>query len=302
MSDADWVIEGFEQNRTRLRAIAYRMLGSLAEAEDAVQDVWLRASSSDAAGVANLDAWLTTITARVCLNALRSRTTRHEEPAGVHVPDPVVSPAERMSPEDAALLSESVGLALQVVLDALAPAERLALVLHDLFGLPFEEIAPLVGRSPANTRQLASRARRRVRAAEAPDPDLSRQRRVVDAFFAAAHGGDLDALVEVLDPDVVLRSDGGTAFQAGSTVLHGAAAVAGWTRLIAQPSAVKRPALVNGAAGVVATLYGRPVAVIGFTVAGGKIVAIDALLDPERLALLDLADFDHPSSARMASA
>src|SRR5215468_5436117 len=211
MTEPDWLAEGFEQNRARLRAVAYRMLGSLAEAEDAVQEAWLRASRSDATGVDNLAGWLTTIVARVCLNALRSRRARREDPLGVHVPDPVIGRADGTNPEDEALLADSVGLALQVVLDTLTPAERLAFVLHDLFDLPFDEVAPIVGRSSAAARQLASRARRRVRGADvhAPDPDIGRQREVVDAFFAAARRGDFDALVTVLDPEVVERIDAG---------------------------------------------------------------------------------------------
>jgi len=291
MSEADWLTEGFEQNRPRLRAVAYRMLGSVAEADDAVQEAWLRLSRSDASGVDNLSAWLTTIVARVCLNALRSRNARREEPMGVHVPDPVVSRADTPSPEDEALLADSVGLALNVVLETLAPAERLAFVLHDMFDLPFDEIGPMVGRSPAAARQLASRARRRVRGADvqAPDSDISRQREAVDAFFAAAHNGDFDALVAVLHPDVVLRSDGGTALPAASMVLRGAAAVARRTLEIALPTAPKRPVLVNGAAGVVIILGDRPVAILGFTVARGKIVEIDAIIDPDRLGGLDPA-------------
>ena len=291
MTEPEWLAEGFEQNRARLRAVAYRMLGSLAEADDAVQEAWLRLSRADASGVDNLGAWLTTIVARVCLNELRSRRTRREEPMGVHVPDPVISRADGTNPEEEALLADSVGLALHVVLETLTPAERLAFVLHDMFDLPFDEIAPMVGRSPATARQLASRARRRVRGADvrAPDPDAARQREVVNAFFAAAHRGDFDALVAVLDPDVVLRSDGGTARPEVSLVLRGAAAVAGQALMIAHPTAPKRPVLVNGAAGVVVTLEGQPVAVIGFTVSRGKIVEIDAIADPERLGRLDLS-------------
>ncbi len=294
MAESDWLAEGFEKNRTRLRAVAYRMLGSLAEADDAVQEAWLRLTRSDASGVDNLGGWLTTIVARVCLNVLRSRVARREEPMGVHVPDPVISRAGGTSPEDEALLADSVGLALQVVLETLTPAERLAFVLHDMFDLPFDEIAPMVGRSPATARQLASRARRRVRGADvqAPDPDVARQREVVDAFFAAAHRGDFDALVAVLDPDVVLRSDGGTAYPDASLVLHGAAAVAGRALMVAQPSALKRPALVNGAAGVVVTMRGQPVAVMGFTVSRGKIAEIDVIIDPGRLLRLDLPILD----------
>jgi len=294
MAESDWLAEGFEQNRPRLKAVAYRMLGSLAEADDAVQEAWLRLSRSDASGVDNLSAWLTTIVARVCLNVLRSRNTRREEPMGVNVPDPVISRVDGTSPEDKALLADSVGLALLVVLQTLTPAERLAFVLHDMFDLPFDEIAPIVGRSPATARQLASRARRRVRGAgvQAPDPDVARQREVVDAFLTAAHQGDFDALLEVLDPDVVLRSDGGTARPDISGVLRGAAAVASGALMTARPSALERPALVNGAAGVVVTAGGQPVAVIGFTVSRGKIVEIDAVADPERLLRLDLSVLD----------
>ena len=294
MAESDWLAEGFEQNRPRLKAVAYRMLGSLAEADDAVQEAWLRLSRSDASGVDNLSAWLTTIVARVCLNVLRSRNTRREEPMGVNVPDPVISRVDGTSPVDKALLADSVGLALLVVLQTLTPAERLAFVLHDMFDLPFDEIAPIVGRSPATARQLASRARRRVRGAgvQAPDPDVARQREVVDAFLAAAHQGNFDALLAVLDPDVVLRSDGGTARPDISGVLRGAAAVASGALMTARPSALERPALVNGAAGVVVTAGGQPVAVIGFTVSRGKIVEIDAVADPERLLRLDLSVLD----------
>jgi RNA polymerase sigma-70 factor, ECF subfamily len=294
MSESASMEEGFERNRTRLRAVAYRMLGSLAEADDAVQEAWLRLSRSDAADVRNLDAWLTTIVVRVCLNALRSRNSRHEELMGVHVPDPIITRTDGTSPEDEALLADSVGLALQVVLETLAPAERLALVLHDMFDLTFDEIAPMVGRTPVATRQLASRARRRVRDADvrSPDPDIGRQREVVDAFFAAAHRGELDALVAVLDPDVVVRVDGGTARREASTVLRGAAAVAGGTLEIARSSVPKRPVLVNGAAGVVVILDSQLIAVMGFTVSRGKIVEIDAVVDPERLRRFDLPTLD----------
>jgi RNA polymerase sigma factor (sigma-70 family) len=295
MTESDWLVEGFEKNRTRLRAVAYRMLGSLAEADDAVQEAWLRLSRSDASDVDNLGAWLTTIVARVCLNVLRSRNARREEPLDVHVPDPVISRADGTNPEDEALLADSVGLALHVVLETLTPAERLAFVLHDMFGVPFEEIAPIVGRSPATSRQLASRARRRVRGADArvPDPDVARQREVVDAFYAAARRGDFDALVALLDPDVVARADGGTAYPELSLVAHGAAAVAGHSLRIHHPSALIRPALVNGAAGVVVFLAGQPVAVVGFTVSRGKIAEINAIADPERIRGYDLAVLDH---------
>ena len=289
MASPEWLTEGFEKNRGRLRAVAYRMLGSLAEADDAVQEAWLRVARADASDVDNLSAWLTTIVARISLNMLRSRNTRREEPLDTHVPDPVITRADGPSPEDEAVMADSVGLALQVVLETLTPAERLAFVLHDTFGLPFEEIAPMVGRSPAAARQLASRARRRVRGADVPDRDVARQREVVDAFFAAAHSGDFDALVAVLDPHVVSRIDGGTGGVVASGVLHGAATVARQTLAIASSSAPKHPVLVNGAAGVVITLGGRPVAVMGFTVSGGKIVEINSITDPDRIRRLDLA-------------
>jgi RNA polymerase sigma-70 factor (ECF subfamily) len=285
MDDREWLADRFEEHRPRLRAVAYRMLGSLTEADDAVQDTWLRLSRAGAGEVENLGGWLTTIVARVCLNMLRSRTTRREEPLDARLPDPVVSRERALQPEEEALLADSVGLALLVVLDSLSPAERLAFVLHDMFELPFEEIAPMVGRTPAAARQLASRARRRVRGAElpAPDPDLARQRGVVDAFFRAARGGDFDALVSVLDPDVVLRSDFGARRPAASRVTRGAAAVARQALLGALPTAHLHPALVNGAAGVVVTVRGRPFAVLGFTVTEGRIVEIDAIADPERV-------------------
>jgi len=291
MTECDWLAERFEQNRTRLRAVAYRMLGSFAEAEDAVQEAWLRASKADASSVDNISAWLTTIVARVCLNMLRSRRARHEEPMGVHVPDPVISSADGTSPEDEVLLADAVGIALQVVLDTLTPAERLAFVLHDMFGLSFDEIAQVVGRSPATARQLASRARRRVRGADvhAPDADIASQREVVEAFFAAAHRGDLHALVAVLDPDVVVRTDCGAAFAELSGVRRGAADVARQALAIANPAIPKLPVLVNGAAGVVAMLGGELGAVMAFTVSGGKVVEINAIIDPDRLRALDLS-------------
>jgi RNA polymerase sigma factor (sigma-70 family) len=286
MDEKDWLADRFEEHRAHLRAVAYRMLGSLAEADDAVQDTWLRLSRSGTSEVENLGGWMTTIVARVCLNILRSRNVRREEPLGVYLPDPVIE-----SPEEEALLADSVSLALLVVLDTLAPAERLAFVLHDMFELPFEQIAPMVGRSPAAARQLASRARRRVKGAEipAPDADLARQRQVVDAFFQAARGGDFDALVALLDPNVVLRSDAGARRPAASVVIRGAAAVArqalgggsGGDRV--RQAALIRPALVNGAAGVVITVRGRPLAVMGFTVVDGRIVEIDTIADPERV-------------------
>ena len=290
MDENEWLADRFEAHRAHLRAVAYRMLGSLTEADDAVQDTWLRLSRSGASEVDNLGGWLTTIVARVCLNMLRSRNVRREESSGVHLPDPVVSPIGELQPEEEALLADSVGLALLVVLDTLAPAERLAFVLHDMFELPFEEIAPMVGRTPAAARQLASRARRRVKGTEvpAPDPDLTRQREVVDAFFLAAREGDFDTLVAVLDPDIVLRVDAGAKRPAASMVIHGAAAVArqalsGLQPILGRPVVHLRPALVNGAAGVVVTLGGQPMTVMGFTVAEGKIAEIDASADPERV-------------------
>ena len=285
MDENEWLADRFEDHRAHLLAVAYRMLGSLTEADDAVQDTWLRLSRSGAGDVENLGGWLTTIVARVCLNMLRSRTTRREEALGVHLPDPVISPPGVLQPDEEAVLADSVGLALLVVLDTLSPAERLAFVLHDLFQLPFEEIAPMVGRSPTAARQLASRARRRVKGADlpAPDPDLARQRDVVDAFFLAARGGDLDALVALLDPDVVLRADFGARRPAASRVVRGAAAVARQAVLGALPGADLHPALVNGAAGAVVTVGGRPFAVLGFTVAEGRILEIDAIADPDRV-------------------
>jgi RNA polymerase sigma factor (sigma-70 family) len=285
MDENEWLAERFEEHRPHLRAVAYRMLGSLTEADDAVQDSWLRLSRAGASEVENLGGWLTTIVARVCLNMLRSRNTRREESIGVHIPDPVVRAEGVLQPEEEVILADSVGLALLVVLDTLSPAERLAFVLHDMFQLPFEEIAPMVGRSPAAARQLASRARRRVKGAEvpAPDPDLARQRDVVDAFFRAARGGDFDALVTLLHPDVVLRADFGARRPDASRVIHGAAAVARQSLMGALPAARLHPALVNGAAGVVVTVRGRPFAVMGFTIAEGKIVEIDAIADPERV-------------------
>jgi RNA polymerase sigma factor (sigma-70 family) len=285
MDEHQWLAERFEEHRPRLRAVAYRMLGSLAEADDAVQDTWLRLSRTGAGEVENLGGWLTTVIARVCLNMLRSRTARREEPLEARLPDPVISPEGAHQPDEEALLADSVGLALLVVLDTLTPAERLAFVLHDMFDLPFEQIAPMVGRSPAAARQLASRARRRVRGAElpAPDPDLARQRAVVDAFFRAARGGDFDALVNLLHPDVVLRSDFGARRPAAPRVVRGPAAVAGQALRGVLPAAELQPALVNGAAGVVVTVAGRPFAVLGFTVVEGRIVEIDAIADPGRV-------------------
>jgi RNA polymerase sigma factor (sigma-70 family) len=285
----DWLVERFEEHRTRLRAVAYRMLGSVSDANDAVQEAWLRVSRADTSDVENLGGWLTTVVARVCLNMLRAREQRREEPLDVRMPDPIVSEPNGMDPEHEALLADSVGLALLVVFETLAPAERVAFVLHDMFAVPFEDIARMIGRSPAATRQLASRARRRVQGqAPAPDPDLARQREVVDAFFTAARDGDLDALVSVLHPDVVLRADGGATRARHTAAIHGAQAVARQAITFGRLSPFARPALINGAAGVVVAAHGRPLSVMGFTVTDGRIVAIDVLADPERLRALDL--------------
>jgi RNA polymerase sigma factor (sigma-70 family) len=289
VDEHDWLAERFEEQRTRLRAVAYRMLGSVSEADDAVQDAWLRVSRADASSVDNLAGWLTTVVARVCLNLLRSRERRREEPFQVHVPDPIISPESGVDPEHEALLADSVGLALLVVLETLAPAERLAFVLHDMFAVPFEEIAPMIERSPAATRQLASRARRRVQGqAPTPDADLTRQREVVDAFFAAARDGDFDTLVAVLDPDVVLRADGGTARTRPTVVLRGARSVAAQAVTAARLAPFVRPALINGTAGVVVPVGGRVFSIMSFTVVHGKIVTIEVLYDPERLAGLTI--------------
>ena len=286
--ESSGLAERFDEQRTRLRAVAYRMLGSLSEADDAVQETWLRFSRADVSDVDNLGGWLTIVVSRVCLNVLRSRTTRREDPLDPHVPDPIVTSAEQVDPEHEAVLADSVGLALLVVLELLPPAERLAFVLHDMFALPFAEIAPLVGRTPAATRQLASRARRRVRgAAPAADDDRDRQRQVVDAFFAAARDGDFEGLVALLDPGVVLRADRGP--QPGAShALRGPAAVAGQAMMFAAEERVLQPVLVNGTAGVVVIIDDQPVSVMAFTVTGGRIVTIDALSDPERLRRLDL--------------
>ena len=291
MDDNDWLAEQFEEHRTRLRAVAYRMLGSLGEADDAVQEAWIRLSRTDAAAIENLGGWLTTVVSRICLNVLRSRRTRPEQPLDVHVPDPIVSHSDAVDPEHQALLADSVGLALLVVLDALTPAERLAFVLHDMFAVPFDEVATIAGRSPEAVRQLASRARRRVQGAPTvPDGDLTRQREVVDAFFAAARGGNFDALVALLDPDVEIRSDGGAARPRATRIVRGAAEVASSALSFAQPARSVRPVLVNGAAGaVIVGPREQPFAVIAFTVIGDRIAAINAVADPDRLARLDLS-------------
>ncbi|MEU9607638.1 sigma-70 family RNA polymerase sigma factor [Streptomyces sp. NPDC048057] len=291
MDEKDFLADRFEAHRGHLHAVAYRMLGSTSEADDAVQEAWLRVGRHGADDVENLGGWLTTIVGRVCLNMLRSRNQRAEEPLGVRLPDPVVSRAEPRGPEQEAVLADSVGLALLVVLETLAPAERLAFVLHDLFAVPFDEIAPIVGRTPAATRQLASRARRRVQGTPAPDADLARQRAVVDAFLTAARGGDFAGLLAILDPDVVVRTDWG-ALRPGE-VVRGADAVAGSAITYSRLAGSTRPALVNGAAGFVSyDRNGTPFSVLAFTIADGKVMEIDALSGPDRLAGVDLTVLD----------
>jgi len=292
MSEQDWLARRFEEHRHHLGAIAYRMLGSVNEAEDAVQEAWLRLSGSEPGEIENLSGWLTTVVARVSLNMLRSRAVRREEPLSPHLPDPIVDRADGVDPEHEALLADSVGLALLVVLETLTPPERLAFVLHDMFGVPFEEIAELLDRSPQAARQLASRARRRVQAQPTtPDVDVRAQREVVNAFLAAARVGDFDALVATLDPDVVVRADGGAA-PAASVEVRGALNVA--RRVVMWPSVdlVMHPALVNGAAGVVATRNGVVFTIVSIIVRNGKIAEMDFLADPERLARLDLTSLD----------
>ena len=288
MREHDDLADGFEANRPHLRAVAYRMLGSVNDADDAVQEAWLRLNRSDTSAIENLGGWLTTVVARVSLDMLRSRTSRREQPLGTHVPQPIISREDDVDPEQEALLADSVGLALLVVLETLSPAERLAFVLHDMFAVPFDEIAPIVGRSPTAARQLASRARRRVRGAvPEPDADRVRQREVVDAFLAAARGGDFDALLAVLDPDVVLRVDRGAL--ATSREVRGASAVVEQARTFARLARFARPARVNGSAGFVVASPTGPLAVAGFAIADGRIVEIDLLADPARLRLLDLS-------------
>ena len=292
MDEPDRLAERFEEHRTRLRAVAYRMLGSLSEAEEAVQEAWLRLSRQDANEIENLGGWLTTVVARVCLNVLQSRKARREESLDAHVPDPILSPEEGIDPEQQALLADSIGLALLVVLDTLSPAERLAFVLHDMFDVPFQEIAPMVGRSPEAARQLASRARRRVRGdPRSAQADPARQRAVVDAFLAAGRHGDFETLLQLLDPDVVLRADVGVL--SASRVFRGAAPVAeqvvAFGRRIGPGSSV-RPALVNGVAGIVGITDRRLASVLSFAIAHGKILEIDILADPRRLSQLDTAE------------
>jgi RNA polymerase sigma-70 factor (ECF subfamily) len=291
VNEQDWLAERFDANRLQLRAVAYRMLGSLTEADDAVQEAWLRLSRTDASAIDNLGAWLTTVVGRVCLDMLRSRTVRREQPLEGRLPDPLVDRVDGIDPEHEALLADSVGLALLAVLETLSPPERLAFVLHDIFAVPFDEIAPIVDRSADATRQLASRARRRVRAERTvPDVDLETQWEVVDAFLTAARDGDFDRLVAVLDPDVVVRADFGPA--RGSQEVRGAKAVARQALGYAQLGLDARPALINGVAGSVAFLHGQPFSIGAVTVRNGKIVELDFLVDPDRLSQLDLTILD----------
>jgi RNA polymerase sigma-70 factor, ECF subfamily len=289
MDEREFLAEQFEEHRPRLRAVAYRMLGSLSEADDAVQETWLRLSRVDADEVENLGGWLTTVVARVSLNVLRSRRSRREEPLDGRMPEPIVDRADGTNPEHEALLADSVGLALLVVLETLNPAERLAFVLHDMFAVPFDEIAPIVDRSPEAARQLASRARRRVQGERAiPDADLDTQREVLDAFLAAARGGNFEALLEVLDPDMVLRADTGPDAREASRIVRGAANVARQALAFSRLDVEVRPALINGAPGTVSFRDGRPFAIAGFTIRNRRVVEMDILADPERLDRLDL--------------
>ncbi len=287
MSDRDWLAEKFEQNRPHLQAVAYRMLGSLGEAEDAVQEAWLRLDRSDAQTIENLGGWLTTVTGRVCLDMLRSRKSRREESFEEHLPDMILGREDRLNPEQETLIADSIGLALLVVLETLAPQERLAFVLHDMFAVPFEEIASIVDCTPVAARQLASRARRRVQgAAPIPDVNLTQQRRVVDAFLAAVRAGDFEGLLAVLDPEVVLRSD---QMPGGLKEIRGARVLAEQALMFSRLAASVQPVLVNGAAGIVSWRQdGQAFSVMGFTVKGDRIVAIDVLRDPERLSRLNL--------------
>jgi RNA polymerase sigma factor (sigma-70 family) len=287
VNETEWLTQRFQENRSRMRQVAYRMLGSPSEADDAVQEAWLRLNRSNTSEIENLGGWLTTVVGRVCLDMLRSRRSRREESLAVREAEAIVSREHAADPEHQAVLADSVGLALLVVLDTLAPAERLAFVLHDMFAVPFDEIAPIVGRSLTATRQLASRARRRVQgAAPKREADVTRQRAVVDAFLAASRGGDFDALLALLAPDVVLRSDRAAADMGSPEEVRGAANVVG---IFAGRARVAKPALIDGAVGAVWAPGGKPRVVFGFTITGGKIVGIEILADPERLGLLDLA-------------
>ena len=289
MRDRDFLAERFEAERPQLRRIAYRMLGTLDEADDAVQEAWIRLSRSDESSVENLGAWLTTVVSRVSLDMLRARRSRREEYVGSWMPEPIVWIDDHPSPEDEALIADGVGLALYVVLETLTPAERLAFVLHDMFAVPFDEIAEIAGRSPEATRQLASRARRRVQGARAePDVELTEQRRVVDAFFAAAREGDFDALLELLDPQVTLRVDAGPGGALARPPIVGAEAVIAEARRWNTMAPFGRPAIVNGAAGAVIGRPGRPFAVVGVTVANGRIAALDFVIDPAKLARITI--------------
>ncbi len=291
MDSLDVTAGHFEEHRAHLRSVAYRMLGSLTEADDAVQEAWLRLARADASQVANMRGWLTTVVSRVCLDMLRARTARREDPLDTHVPDPIVTPLQHDDPEEQAVLADSVGIALLVVLDTLSPAERLAFVLHDVFAVPFEQVGAILERSPAAAKQLASRARQRLREPAAPaDTDLARQWEVVDAFMAAAREGDFDALVAVLDPDVILRADAGTGPLAPSHVVRGVQAVFGNARRYAPLGRFGHRVLVNGGPGFIVVVNGEPLAVAGITVRGGKIIELDFLADPDRLARLDLAE------------
>jgi RNA polymerase sigma factor (sigma-70 family) len=290
MDERDWLAERFQEHRPRLRAEAYRMLGSTSEADDAVQEAWIRLSRSKAGEIDNLEAWLVTAVGRVALNMLRSRKRRREEPLDAHLPDPIVDRADGIDPEHEALLADSVGLALLVVLETLTPAERLAYVLHDMFAVPFDEIGAILDRSSDAARQLASRGRRRIRGADTPpDADPAAQQEVVEAFLAAARDGDFDALVAVLDPDIVVREDTGS----GALVeVRGAENVARRAMAVSQFGLVARPALINGAAGWVSLLDGEVYAIGALTLQNGRITTMDILLDPARLARLDLTAFD----------
>jgi RNA polymerase sigma factor (sigma-70 family) len=291
MNERDYLAERFEEHRTHLRAVAYRMLGSVSEVDDAVQEAWLRLSRADATGIDNLGGWLTTVVARVCLDMLRSRTSRREEPFTPDAPEPVATGTRGSSPEQEALLADSVGLALLVVLDRLTPAERLAFVLHDMFAVPFEEIGTIVGRSAEAARQLASRARRRVRGGGAPDPDLVRQREVVEAFIAALRAGDFEGLLAVLDPDLVVRADMAVGSGAPAEI-RGAAVWAKGAVAYAHMVRLTRPALVNGTIGVVVAPQGRLVRALRFTIANGKITEIEVIGNPARLGELDVSIVD----------
>ncbi len=288
MDEHDWLAEQFEANRAHLRAVAYRMLGSLSEAEDAVQETWLRLSRSDTSGVENMSGWLTTVVARMCLDMLRSRKSRREDALDAQASQTIATRADGIDPEQEALLADSVGLALLVILETLAPAERLAFVLHDMFSVPFEEIAGIVGRSPTAARQLASRARRRVQGTPAvPEVDFSRQREIVEAYLAAARRGDFEGLLAVLDPDVVLRADRSAVAMGASSEIRGARAVA--EQAAKRRAQFARAALVNGAVGIVVAPRGRLLLALRLTVERGKISEMEIIGDPARLDQLDLA-------------